>query len=245
MSLTISSVSPLALPPGATVTVTGTGFTTGSRICCPAAAATTFVSGTELTAEIPSDISLSAATAIGVFVLGEDGSVSNLATVTVTPAPVKLQTYTTMGAVIGEVPGFQRGGLITDARIQGWMSSIAAGIKGAMLRRGLPLDPAQWQAAGADGSPDALGVLEMINRLGAAARLAAAVVSVFSNQDAAFSKNLNAAYKDEMTRLEEGAYDKLFRPSAATVESGPAFAGGDLTGADGSDSTLFPKEKVY
>ena len=73
----------------------------------------------------------------------------------------------------------------------------------------------------------------MLNRLGAAAMLAAAVASNFQGGDAPLSKNLRAAYKDELARLEAGAYDNLFRPAAVTMETGPAFAGGDMTDCEG------------
>ncbi len=247
MAPTITSISPLSGPPGTTVTITGTGFDAGSRVCCPVLVATTYVSPTQVTADVPADFVApdGASVVITVWVLGADGVGSLPVQFTIAMPATKLQTYTTVEAVCAEIPGFARGFQVSDDTIRRWMSSTAQAIKGALLRRGLSLAPADWQQAGVDGSPAPGEVLELVNRLGAAARLAAAVASLFGNQEAAFSKNLSAAYKDEMGRLEEGAYDKLFRPAAATVESGPAFAGGDLTDADGNSTTMFPKEKVF
>ena len=245
--MTITSISPLSGPPGTTVTITGTGFTAGSRVCCPAAVATTYISAGQVQAEIPASFQGPDGTTvlIAVFVAGADGTATNGVLFTVQMPAAKLQTYTTLEAVCSEVPGFARGGQIADGTIQLWMSSVAQVIKGAMLRRGLSLSPADWQQAGTDGTMAPAEVLELINRMGAAARLAAAVVSLFGNADAAFSKNLSAAYKDELARLEDGAYDKSFKPAAATMESGPLLAYGDTSRADGDSSAAFTKEKVF
>ena len=247
MAVTITSISPLSGPPGTTVTVTGTGFDDGSRVCCPAAVATTYTSPTQIAADVPALFAGvdGARVMIGVSVLAADGSVSNVVLFTVTMPVVKLQTYTTIEAVCGEIPGFARGVQIPDDTIQLWMSSTQQAIKGAMLRRGLSLDPAAWPQAGLDGTPGPVEVLELINRLGAAARLAAAVASLFGNADAAFSKNLSAAYKEEKGRLEAGGYDKLFSPAAATEETGPQLGYGDTSRRDGGSSVLFRKERKF
>lgn len=229
------------------MTIAGTGFDAGSRVCLPVAVATTFVSSVQVQADVPANFAGAdgGAVQIGVFVLGADGSASNVWPFTVTIPASRLQAYTTIDAVCAEVPGFMRGGQIDDDSVQRWISSVAQVVKGSMLKRGLSLDPADWQQAGADGTPAATEVLEMINRLGAAARLASAVVSLFGNADAAFSRNLQSAFKDELGRLEGGSYDKAFSPAASTAETGPLLSYGDTSRADGEPTTMFRKETKF
>jgi hypothetical protein len=251
MSLTITQVSPGTnppnpIPPGAQVTITGTGFTAGSRVCMPAAVPTVFEDALTLQAKVP-EIAGAAGTSmqIGVFVLGDDGTVSNVLAVTVELPADRLQTYTTIGAVCGELPAFVRGGKISDATIRGWMKTAAEAIRAALLRRGLPIDPTQWPAAGLDGTPSPGSQLELINRMGAAARLAYAAASMFGTGDTGFAKALQKQYDDAMGQLQSGAYDHLFRVGAATAESGPLLSAGDMTDDAGNPTSAFTKERVF
>lgn len=136
-------------------------------------------------------------------------------------------SWTAIDKVCGEVPGFKRGGTrITDTHIGQWIDSVAQSIAAAMMRRGLSLEPADWPAA---GSPmDAAAVLEAVNRVGAAARLAAAIASDFSTGEWALAKTLARQFEDEMKRLSAGEYDRVFRQAAATAETGPMFSSGEL-----------------
>jgi len=227
MPVTLTSISPSSGPPGTVVTLTGAGFDASSQAACPTLQPTTLVSATQLTAAIPADLAGAAGSsmAVGVFVVGGDGSTSAVCMFTVEFPASQLQTWTTIDAVTGEVPGFMRGGQISDDQIQTWMSSIAQAIAGVMLRRGLPLDPTQWAQPAADAWPTPAGVLELINRMGAAARLAAAVASLSGAIDWPIRKNLQTAFDDEIATLLGGDYDKLFLPSAATLEAGQQFGG--------------------
>src|SRR5580700_8307783 len=175
----LTTVWPLFGPPGAAIALTGSGFTAGSQVGCPALVATTFVSATQLTAVIPPNIGGPAggSTAVGVFVMNADGSTSGVVMFQVQFPPSQLQSWTTVDAVCGEVPGFARGGQISDTQIANWIASVRQSITGAMLGRGLSLDPALWQQPDDSANPDPGDVLEMINRYGAAARLSAAVGS--------------------------------------------------------------------
>jgi hypothetical protein len=246
----LSSISPVSGAPGTVITLTGSGFDTTAQVGCPVLVATTNTSSTSISAAIPPDMEgpEGGSVLIAIYVVNADGSVSNQLTFTVQFPAVDLQTYTSIDLVCGEVPGFQRGFAITDANILAWMKSIAQTTAGVLLRRGLPLDPSQWQQATATTAfPTAAGVLEQIVRLGAAARLAAAVAaqSMGGGADWGFSKNLSSAYQTEMKLLTEGEYDKLFLPSASTVEAGQLVAPGELATNRGWDGQIFRKEKVF
>jgi hypothetical protein len=247
MAPTLNSISPSAGPPGAAITLTGSGFDTGSQAACPVLVATEYTSPSVLTATIPEDLGGAggASVLIGVYVRNSDGSASAALPFTVQFPATRLQGYTTVEAVAGEVPGFARGGKITDGQIGNWIRTVAQEVNGAMLRRGLPLDPTQWQSPDAAASPDPSDVLEMLNRMGAAAALAAAIGSQFSGGEWAIAKTLAATYARTLSALKAGDYDKLFRPSAATVESGPQFAAGDTSNEDGSSSAAFTKGQVF
>ena len=146
--------------------------------------------------------------------------------------------WTTLEKIAGEVPGFIRGGRITDAQIVVWGDSIEQQINAVMRRRGLSLVAADWSdASGAD-------LLEMINRLGAGAQLSAAVAGQFSAGEWGLTKAIERRFEREMKALGDGDYDKLFRPGAATVESGTLFAGGDMTDDEGEVERAFEKGKV-
>jgi hypothetical protein len=247
MAPALNSISPIAGPPGAAITLTGRGFDTSSQAACPVLVATVYVTPTTLTATIPEDLGGADGTslAIGVYVRNGDGSASAALPFTVQFPTTRLQAYTTVDAVAGEVPGFLRGGKITDAQIGNWIRTTAQEINGAMLRRGLPLDPTQWQPAGNAASPDPADVLEMLNRVGAAAALAAAIGSQFGAGEYAIAKTLAGIYARMLASLKAGDYDKLFRPSAATVESEPLLAAGDTSREDGKPSTMFWKDRKF
>jgi len=248
MAATLTTISPISGPPGSAITCVGTGFAPGSQVGCPTLVPTTYVSATQVTAAIPA-VAGAAGTnlQIAVAVWNADGSVSNSLMFTVVFPPAKLQAWTDVDAVCGEIPGFARGGRIQDSQVQTWIRSVAQEIAAEMLRRGLSLDPSTWQQPGTAGSPDPVDVLEMVNRMGAAARLAAAVGTQFAagGQEWGVSKSLQAAYARQLGMLRAGDYDKLFSPSAATVESGPLLAFGDTTKCDGTPSAAFRKEKVF
>jgi hypothetical protein len=131
-------------------------------------------------------------------------------------------------AVAGEVPGFQRGGNIANTQIANWIRTTAQEINGAMLRRGLPLDPTLWQQANTAASPDPMDVLEMLNRMGAAAALAAAIASQFSGGESGLATTLAKTYARTLASLRAGDYDKLFLPAAATEEPGQLFGAGAM-----------------
>ncbi|MGE5570118.1 MAG: IPT/TIG domain-containing protein [Rhodospirillales bacterium] len=243
---TLNSVSPQSGPPGTAVVCLGAGFDPGAQVGCPALVETTFVSVGEVRAAIPADLVGPAGGSfqISVYVRNEDGAISAVLPFTVTfgwPSG-DLQSWTSIEAVCGEVPGFRRGAAVSDAQIQVWMRSVAQSIAGAMLRRGLSLDPAQWQQPDAGTAmPAASGLLELVNRLGAAAQLAAVVGGQFTQGEWGLAKTLERRFEREMKALAEGGYDKLFRPAAATVESGRQAYGGDI----GDASPAFSKDQVF
>jgi hypothetical protein len=241
-------VSPAFGPPGTAITLTGTGFAAGTQVGCPELAPTVVAGSTSLTAAIPLDVMGPAGGTVTVYVFAvnaDGGQSAGLPFNVVLPAD-RLQTYTTIEAVCGEVVGFKRGGQITDAIILGWMRTTAQSVNGAMLKRGLPLDPALWQQPAGNASPAPAGVLDMINRLGAAARLASAMGAQFSTAETGLSKNLQGEYFRELTALKNGDYDKLFLPAAATVDSGPQLAVGDVSNPDTGDADqAFSKDQVF
>lgn len=244
----LTSVSPVSGPPGTAITLAGAGFAAGARAGCPALVATTWVSAAEVQAAIPTELvgPAGGTLVISVYVQNPDGAQSAALPFTVVFLRVMAQEWTTVEAVCGEVPGFKRGGRIADSMIHVWIRSVAQPIAGTMMRRGLSLDPAQWQAADAgSGMPAPVGVLEHINRLGAAARLAGAIAGEFGTAEWGLAKTLQREYERELTALRGGEYDKLFTPAAATVESGTLFAGGDMTDEGGELERGFEKGQVF
>jgi hypothetical protein len=243
----LTTVSPLFGPPGAAITLTGSGFTAASQVGCPTLQPTTYISATELTAAIPANIDGPAggSTMIGVFVANSDGTTSGVVMFAVQFPAAQLQAWTTVDAVAAEVPGFARGGQISDDQIQNWISSVRQSITGAMLGRGLSMNPATWQQPDDTANPDPADVLEMINRYGAAARLSAAVSSLFSQGTSDLTSQLNRAYAAEMARLEKGGYDKLFLPSAGTLDPGPELGVGNMDNNRGRDERAFFKEMRF
>jgi hypothetical protein len=183
-----------------------------------------------------------------VFVQNPDLQRSGIvAFVIVFPYPAgALQCWTTVEAVCAEVPSFRRGGRIGDAAIETWIRSIAQSIAGLMMRRGLSLNSSDWQQPDPGTLlPTPSGVLELINRLGAAARLAGAMAADVSAGEWGLTKALQRDYERELGALRDGQYDKLFRPAAATVESGTLVAGGDMTDDSGEVERAFEKGQVF
>jgi hypothetical protein len=246
---TLNSVSPSFGPPGTAITCAGSGFDTGARVGCPALVDTEFISAAEVTAAIPADLAGPAggSLTISVYVMNEDGSISAVLPFAVRFGGDRQQAWTSFEAVLGEVPGFKVGGDILESTIQGWIRSIAQQVNAAMLRRGLSLNPADWQQPDADTAmPTPASVLELVNRYGAAARLAAVVGARFSaDREWSLAKALREDFKREIDALEGGKYDKLFRPSAATVEAGPQAAAGDISLSSGDADQAFSKDQVF
>jgi hypothetical protein len=241
--VTLTSISPSSGSPGTAITCTGTGFDAGAQVGCPTLVPTTFVNSTTLMATIPAALAgpQGSSMQVAVFVLGSDQSTSAVQMFTAQFPDTTLQAWTSVDAVAAEVPGFKRGGQISDNTIQTWIRSIAQEIAAEMMRRGLSLDPTTWQLPQSAGQPDPSDVAEMINRMGAAARLAAAVGAQFSAAQGEWSvsKNLMAAYLRQLTALRNGDYDKFFNPSAATVDAAPQLA------ASTAYHPLFRTEKVF
>ncbi len=249
MAATISSISPVSGAPGTIITVTGSGFDAVAQVGCPALVDTTFVNSTTLKATVPAELvgPEGGQMAIVVFVQSADASLSNVMQFTVLFPSAALQSWTTIDRVCAEIPGFNRGGSnIPDTTIDGWMISIAQSVSGCLLRRGLPLDPTQWPQA-VSGSPAPQAVLEQVTRYGAAARLAAAVSAQFSGGgEWGLAKDLAASFKTEFNLLSNGAYDKLFSPTAATVDSGQQVdAGGIGLTSGGWSGQAFRKDQVF
>jgi hypothetical protein len=246
MAVTLTSISPTAGPPGTAITLTGSGFTTGSLVGAPTLVPATYVSATELLAEVPAVSGpAGGSAAVGVF---RDGGGPQFVRGAVVHGGVPCEpaaTWTTVDAVAGEVPGFQRGGQISDAQIGIWARTVAQAIAGAMLRRGLSMNPADWQQPDTGADPSPADVLEMINRLGAAARLAAAIAGQFSQGEWGLAKNLERSYQTEMKALKDGDYDKLFRAASATLETGPQFSSGDVTDDSGNAENAFTKQQRF
>ena len=244
---TLTSVSPSSGPLGTAITCLGAGFEVGARIGCPSLVTTTRTSATELHGAIPTGLvgPPGQEMVVAVFVENPDGSRSAMLSFTVR-LTTSLQGWTTVAAVCAEIPGFSRTGRIADATIEGWIRSTAQVIAGAMLARGLSLDPANWQTVeDVTGMPSPAGVLELINRMGAAARLASAIASDFTQGEWGIAKNLLAEYQRELKRLGTGAYDKLFSPAAATAETGALLMGGDVENDDGDVERSFTQGQVF
>lgn len=237
----LTSISPVSGPPGALVTATGAGFDAGSQIGCPTLVPTTFVNSTTLTAVVPGEITGADGSqiAIGVFVRNSDGTSSAVVTFTVEFPQTRLQAWTKVGVVVKAVPGFQRGGDIKDDDIQNWIAEVAQEIAATMVKRALPLDPSVWPAQAQPGMPTAQGLLEMINRAGAAARLASAIASNFTAGQWGVQKDLQTQYERQLKALGNGDYDKLFLVAAATTEPGP------LLGAETGHCPTFRKDQVF
>jgi len=249
MSAVITSISPVSGAPGTAITVSGTGFTAGAQIGCPALVNTVFVSSTQLTGVIPqmegpAGVSAQGSIAVTVLVVNGDQTLSNALTFTVQFPRLTAQGWTTIDQVVGEAPGFIRGGNINDKIITGWIQSISQSVTSCLLRRGLPLDPTLWQQADPlSADPSAAATLELITRYGAASRLVAAISAQLSGGSNALQQNLQSSYNREFQLLASGAYDKLFQPTAATEISGPSLASNLQSGEQGH--SVFRMGKVF
>lgn len=242
----LNSVSPASGPPGQAITLLGAGFDAGAQCGCPVLVPTVFVGAGELQAQVPTAIvgPAGGTMIISVFVQNEDGSVSAGLPFTVRFPRTALQAWTTAAAVAEEIPGFRRGGRIADQTIETWIRSTAHMVTAAMRRRGLSLDPAQWPAAdAATGFQSAAGWLETVNRMGAAARLAAAIGGEFAQGEWSLAKTLQADFVRELKALKDGEYDGLFRAGASTVDDSPA--GGDIATDDGDAEQAFSKGQIF
>jgi len=128
---------------------------------------------------------------------------------------------TTVDLVVTHVPGFVRNSPsgVADTQIQTWIDTRWEELHVILQRRGLtaPTNPS-----------DAYSALELINRMGAASDLAAALSSRFSANGGtwAVAKNLREDYVRMLTRLDNGGYDRLLNPATARQENtGPIFSG--------------------
>jgi len=241
MPVTLTSISPLSGPPGTAITAAGSGFDAACRLACPTLQPTTLNRDGTLTATIPANLEGpgGGTMPVGVYAIGCDGSTSAVILFTVEFPPGLLQGWTTIDAVCGMVPGFQRGGQISDDRITEWIESAGQALAAIMAKRGLPLDPTAWPPAPTGCMTTPAGLLEMINRLGAAADLAGAVGSLWGAREWDVAKTLRQQYDDEMLTLREGEYDRVFLAAAATVEPRPQLA------AFGECHPAFRKDKVF
>ncbi|MDE2097857.1 MAG: IPT/TIG domain-containing protein [Patescibacteria group bacterium] len=255
----LTSIAPSSGPPGTAITLTGSGFVNGAQVGCPALVATTFVSSTQLTATIPAGLAgPPGSLSVSVYVQNPDTTISGIVIFTALmpypesqAAPDNSQSFTTIDVVCGELPGFKRGGRIPDSQIFTWMRSVAGKIMAIFIRRGLSLNPVDWQTAATnpEGTASTTGLtpaawLEMVNRLGAAARLARMVGGEFVSGKWNLAESLAADYDQEMAALEAGDMDKLFNPQAATVDVGPQFQSGDMTDGQGDATNAFSREGV-
>jgi len=257
----LTSISPASGAPGTVITLTGSGFVAGSQVGCPALVATTYVSATELTATIPADLTgPPGSLAVSVYVENPDSTISGIVIFQAlmpypeTQAPPdNSQSWTTIDVVCGELPNFKRGGKIPDSQILTWMRSYCTKIMAVFVRRGLSLNPADWQPANSNpdpsGTPATTGLtpqgwLEMVNRYGAAARLARAVGGEFTSGKWNLAESLAEDYTKEMEALEAGEMDKLFNPQATTLDTTPQFVSGDMTDGQGDATNAFARENV-
>jgi hypothetical protein len=250
MAAVLTSVSPLSGPPGTVITLTGTGIIAGAQVACPILVQTTAPSGSTLQGAIPSNLSgpSGGTMLVSVFIQNPDGSLSNMLPFTVEFPATALQAWTTIDQVCAEVPGFSRGGQISDDTITRWMVSISQSITGVLLQRGLPLNPTLWQQPDPNSiTPSPAAVLEQIARFGAAARLASAISSQFASGPGGWSyaTNLQTAFASEFRALQSGVYDKTFFPAAATVDANPTLAGGEVFTHSGNAEQAFRKGKVF
>jgi len=240
----LTTISPSSGPPGTAITCLGSGFDPTAQVGCPAPVATAWVSATQLTAAIPADLAgdQGAVIIISVYVQNADLSISALLPFScMIPYPQpSAGSWTNIDAVCAELPGFKRGGIIADASIEGWMQSVAQSITGVLVRRGMPI-------VGDTISPPVaiLGVLEMINRLGAAARLATVHAAMFTAGKSALADNLTEQYEEEYALLEDGGYDMMWDPAAALEDVGPFFGAGAMTDpCTGNSVSAFSRESL-
>jgi len=127
-------------------------------------------------------------------------------------------------AVVIHIPHFIRNSPagVADDAIQTWIDTRWEEINAVLVRRALAVP-----AEGTDGWTK----LELINRLGAAADLAAALSATFSPGTRwQVEKNLRDDYLRLLAGLDRGDLDKLLDPAAQTADVGPAMQA--IGGAD-------------
>ena len=160
-------------------------------------------------------------------------------------------SFTTIDAVAGHYPGFQRG--VTnqspsDAQIQTWIDNQAARITALATARGYDLINL------ATANPQAQAVMALMNENGAAADLGDALFSMLgpgtSMQGWANPNALRKSFENMMAELAQGTYDKLFVAAARTGDVYPAFGGvagqeTDPADPETASNVLFRKRDVY
>lgn len=246
----LSSVTPTSGPPGTEVALRGSGFDAGAIAGCPWLTTTEVMNETWLKSWIPSTLTGADGTTqtISIFVQNGDETTSGVLSFVVTFGTTTAGGWTTLDLVVGEVPGFKWAPDITADKVAGWIRSVAQQINAAMLRRGLTLSSADWQQPDpVTGVPDPAAVLELINRYGAAARLAAAIGARFSTEkEWTLAKQLRADFEREYKALASGEYDKMFRPGSRTAETDTLAAAGEtLDATTGEADPLFTREQEF
>lgn len=140
---------------------------------------------------------------------------------------------TTTDAVGAHVPGFVHNSPAgpKDTDISAWIDARFEEVQAILTRRNLPMP-----GAGTDG----YRTLELINRLGAASDLAAALASKFSSgQPWPVQKNLREDFLRMLSRLDCGEFDKLLQPTARTQDIGP-----QVVGVAGQETDPAPDETL-
>lgn len=255
MSLALNSIAPLAGPPGSVITLLGSGFS-GAQVALvsqapevtldptPYLLTPTSQTATQITVQIPSNLPGQALGAIDLFVsvVNGDASKSNQLAFSLV-----FIGWTSIARVATEVPGFKRGGQITDQTILGWIRSRSQTITAAMLQRGYSLIPSAWPANGASGGSPAAGeMLESLNRVGATLDLASRIAAANGAGQWDFANKLRDQWNADFKLLQSGGYDNLFRADSATDAVAPTFGGGDMSDPDTGEVTpSFTKEQVF
>jgi len=119
----------------------------------------------------------------------------------------------TIAGVATHVSGFVRNSPNgpQDADIQKWIDTRWEEIQAIVVRRGLPVPV----------SGDGFNTLELINRIGAAADLAATLSTRFATGSRwQVEKNLRDDFMRMLARLDNGEYDKQLNPTSRTVNPG-------------------------
>lgn len=152
-------------------------------------------------------------------------------------------SYTTVDAVAGQFPTFQRGNpdqAPTDAQIQVYIDDVAGELDAALMRRFNEIIQSAYNGNFASFiaalSTDAQNLLEKLNRLGACAQLGDAFASLGNTTaaklgasyeekwDAGFAE-LNAVDHTGKALPRGGNYDHLFDPLSRTQTPRPVMYG--------------------
>lgn len=140
---------------------------------------------------------------------------------------------TTVEAVASHVPGFINNSPAgpQDPDISVWIDARWEEIQTILVRRGLPMPAAQT---------DGFAALELVNRLGAASDLAAALSAKFSSgQPWPVLTGLRQDFLRMLQRLEAGAFDKLLLATARTADVAP-----QVVGVAGQETDPHPDETL-